>query len=150
GYSVQANMMANATVVPAMAKAYEQATGDLAIRMLAALQAGEGEGGDIRGMQSAALVVVPGDKNVPEWGTDYDLRVDEHATPLNELARLVRLRHDQRLDEAGYEALEAGQRDKALNEWAKARREAPELEEIAFWQAVALADQHTDVETAAG
>src|SRR5262249_58312010 len=115
GYSVQANMMTNPTVVPAMANAYENASGDLAARMLAALQAAEAEGGDIRGMQSAALIVVPGKKDVPDWRTDYDLRVDEHATPLNELARLVRLRHAQIMDEAGYTALEAGQRDEALD-----------------------------------
>lgn len=149
GYSVQANMMSHPTVVPAMATAYENAAGDLALRMLAALQAAEAEGGDIRGMQSAALVVVPGDKNVPEWRTDYDLRVDEHAAPLNELVRLVRLRHAQIIDEAGSRALDAGERDSALDQWTKARREAPELEELAFWQALKLADEHGDIETAA-
>jgi uncharacterized Ntn-hydrolase superfamily protein len=149
GYSVQANMMTNPTVVPAMAKAYEKTGGVLAMRMLAALQAAEAEGGDIRGMQSAALVVVPGDKNMPMWSTDYDLRVDEHASPVSELARLVRLRHAQIIDAAGYTAMDAGQRDEALDQWAKARREAPELEELAFWQAMALADQHVDIETAA-
>jgi uncharacterized Ntn-hydrolase superfamily protein len=149
GYSVQANMMSHPTVVPAMAAAYENATGDLATRMLAALQAAEAEGGDIRGMQSAALVVVPGDKNVPEWRTDYDLRVDEHAAPLNELVRLARLRHAQITDEAGSRALEAGERDSALDHWTKARREAPELEELAFWQALKLADEHSDIEAAA-
>jgi uncharacterized Ntn-hydrolase superfamily protein len=149
GYSVQANMMTHATVVGAMANAYENATGDLAVRMLAALQAAEAEGGDIRGMQSAALVVVPGDKNVPEWRTDYDLRVDEHSAPLNELTRLVRLRHAQITEEAGYRALDAGERDQALDYWQRARREAPELEELPFWQAIKLADELRDVNTAA-
>jgi uncharacterized Ntn-hydrolase superfamily protein len=149
GYSVQANMMTNPTVVPAMARAYERTTGDLAARMLAALQAAEAEGGDIRGMQSAALVVVPGNKDVKTWTTDYDLRVDEHATPLNELGRLVRLRHAQILDGEGYTALDEGRHDEALDSWAKARREAPELEELAFWQAVRLADAHSDLDNAA-
>ncbi|MEO8610012.1 MAG: DUF1028 domain-containing protein [Chloroflexota bacterium] len=149
GYSVQANMMSNATVVSAMASAFENATGDLAVRMLAALQAAEIEGGDIRGMQSAALVVVPGDKNVQTWQTDYDLRVDEHASPLNELVRLVRLRHAQITDEAGSRALDAGDRDTALDHWTKARREAPELEELPFWQALKLADEHADIQAAA-
>lgn len=149
GFSVQANMMTNATVVLAMASAYKRASGDLAARMLAALQAAEAEGGDIRGMQSAALVVVPGDKESKTWSTDYDLRVDEHATPLNELARLVRLRHASLIDDAGYTALDEGRLEEALDHWAKARREAPELEELAFWQAVKLADQHSAVDVAA-
>jgi uncharacterized Ntn-hydrolase superfamily protein len=150
GYSVQANMMTNATVVPAMADAYENATGDLAQRMLAALRAAQAEDGDIRGMQSAALKVVPGDISKPVWSVEYDLRVDEHANPVEELARLVRLRHADLIDGRGYQALDAGQRDQALALWTEARREAPELEELAFWQAVTLADKHQDVTTAAG
>lgn len=147
-YSVQANMMTNPTVVAAMASAYENAAGDLAARMLAALQAAEAEGGDIRGMQSAALRVVPGSKDTPEWQTDYDLRVDEHAAPLNELARLLRLCHANLIDNVGYAALDEGRHPEALDHFAKARREAPELEELAFWQAVKLADTHSDIETA--
>jgi uncharacterized Ntn-hydrolase superfamily protein len=148
GYSVQANMMTNPTVVPAMTAAFESATGDLAQRMLAALQAAQAEGGDIRGMQSAALKVVSGDASKPVWETDYDLRVDEHENPPQELARLVRLRHAQLLDECGFRALEQGQRDQALAHWAEARAEAPELEEIPFWQAAVLADKSADVQTA--
>jgi uncharacterized Ntn-hydrolase superfamily protein len=148
GYSVQANMMTNPTVVPAMITAFESATGDLAQRMLAALQAAQAEGGDIRGMQSAALKVVSGDASKPVWETDYDLRVDEHENPPQELARLVRLRHAQLLDERGFRALEQGQRDQALTHWAEARAEAPELEEIPFWQAAVLADKPADVQTA--
>ncbi len=147
-YSVQANMMTNPTVVDAMASAYEKASGDLAARMVAALQAAEAEGGDIRGMQSAALRVVPASREVPEWHTDYDLRVDEHAAPLNELARLVRLRHAQMVESDGYTALDEGRHDQALDHFARARREAPELEELAFWQAVKLVDTHGDIETA--
>jgi uncharacterized Ntn-hydrolase superfamily protein len=149
GYSVQANMMTNNTVVPAMAKAYESASGDLAQRMLAALQAAQAEGGDIRGMQSAALKVVPGDVTKPAWTVDYDLRVDEHENPVEELARLVRLRHAQVVEERGYEALEQDQLDQALAAWAEARTEAPELEELPFWQAVTLADKRADVQKAA-
>jgi uncharacterized Ntn-hydrolase superfamily protein len=150
GYSVQANMMTNPTVVPAMAAAFENATGDLAQRMLVALQAAQAEGGDIRGMQSAALKVVSGDASKPVWETDYDLRVDEHETPVQELARLVRLRNAQLLDERGFQAFEQGQRDQALADWAKARAQAPELEEIPFWQAAVLADKPADVQTAVG
>jgi uncharacterized Ntn-hydrolase superfamily protein len=149
GYSVQANMMTNNTVVPAMTDAYEKATGDLAQRMLAALLAAQAEDGDIRGMQSAALKVVPGDINKPAWTVDYDLRVDEHENPVEELGRLVRLRHAQIVDGRGYEALEQDQLDQALAAWAAARAEAPELEELAFWQATTLADKPANVRQAA-
>jgi uncharacterized Ntn-hydrolase superfamily protein len=149
GYSVQANMMTNPTVVPAMADAYESASGDIAQRMLAALQAAQAEGGDIRGMQSAAIKVVSGDASKHDWETDYDLRVDEHETPVDELARLIRLRHAQLTEQQGFEALADDKRDEALKLWADARAEAPELEELAFWQAMTLADEHADIKAAA-
>jgi uncharacterized Ntn-hydrolase superfamily protein len=148
GYSVQANLMTRATVVPAMSEAHEKASGDLAQRMMAALEAAQAEDGDIRGVESAALVVVPGDKNVHEWETDYDLRVDESDSPLLELGRLVRLRRAQLIDKKGYTLLENGQHDAALSLWAQARAIAPEQGELAFWQAVMLADKHTDIHAA--
>jgi uncharacterized Ntn-hydrolase superfamily protein len=152
GYSVQANMMVHDTVVEAMSRAYEQATGNLAGRMMAALYAAQGEGGDIRGMQSAALRIVDGllaeEKNIPDWKTSYDLRVDEHKGPLTELGRLVRLRSAEILDWQGNQALEKGQRELALETWEQARSMAPELEELSFWQAVTLADEHADIQTA--
>lgn len=147
GYSVQANMMTFTSVVPAMARVFEHATGDLAHRMMAALRAAQTEDGDIRGMQSAALKVVPADRNGPEWRVLYDLRVDEHQTPLDELGRLVRLRHAQLIDEQGYRKLEEGEREAGLQLWAEARAEAPELEEIAYWQAITLVDKYNDLET---
>lgn len=149
GYSVQANMMTYASVVPAMAAAFDAASGDLAQRMLAALQAAQVEGGDIRGAQSAALRVVPGSTSSPAWAMIYDLHVDEHENPVQELARLVRLRHAQIIDEKGYTLLAEGYREQALALWAEARAEAPELEETAFWQAVTLADNHEDFAGAA-
>lgn len=149
GYSVQANMMTYRSVIPAMSKAFESATGDLAHRLLAALQAAQNEDGDIRGMQSAALKVVPADRNGPDWRVVYDLRVDEHTSPLDELARLVRLRHAQLIDDEGYRLLEEGQHQEGLQLWAKARAEAPELEEIAYWQALTLVDKYDDLATAA-
>jgi uncharacterized Ntn-hydrolase superfamily protein len=141
GYSVQANMMTRSTVIAAMRSEYEQASGDLAARMLAALYAAQAEDGDIRGMQSAALVIVPADRTVPEiQRTLYNLRVDEHDEPLKALDRLVRLRRAQLISSQGDEALEAGDQTRALALWAQARELAPELEEMAFWQAVELAD----------
>jgi uncharacterized Ntn-hydrolase superfamily protein len=144
-------MMSRPTVIASMRDAYEGASGDLAHRMMAALQAAEAQEGDIRGKQSAALMVVPGDQAVSEVGRNiYNLRVDEHDDPIKELARLVRLRSAQILDGEGHQAFAAGERDKGLELWGKARERAPELEELAFWQAITLADiPASDVATAA-
>ena len=91
-YSVQANLMLKDTVWDAMAQAYEDSTGDLAERMLAAMEAAEAEGGDLRGKQSAALLVVSGQPAGTPWsGRVFDLRVDDNPEPLNELRRLVAL-----------------------------------------------------------
>jgi uncharacterized Ntn-hydrolase superfamily protein len=92
---------------------------------------------------------VPGESDKPAWSTIYDLRVDEHETPVVELARLVRLRNAQLIDARGHSALADGKRQEALMLWTQARAQAPELEEIAFWQAVELADSHSDIQTAA-
>jgi len=138
-------MMERDTVVPAMAAAYEAAQGDLAARMLAALHAAQGEGGDIRGMQSAALAIVSGDPQALGFRRSvYDLRVDEAEAPLDELDRLVRLRRAQRINFQASPLL-TEQRERALELWAAARALAPELEEMAFWQALRLADELDDV-----
>ena len=89
GYSVQANIMRNASVWPAMAEAFEQASGSLIRRLLAALEAAEEAGGDWRGMQAAGLLVVAADAK--PWERLVDLRVDDHAKPLRELRRLIDL-----------------------------------------------------------
>lgn len=147
-YSVQANMMTNPTVVPAMVSAFENATGDLAQRMMAAMEAAQAEGGDIRGMQSAALKVVPRDIGAPTWDTVYDVRVDEHTQPLAELARILRYQRAQRINGEGYAALDQGDKEQALQLWQQARTEAPEHTELAYWQAMTLADEHADIENA--
>ncbi|HEX2271569.1 MAG TPA: DUF1028 domain-containing protein, partial [Pyrinomonadaceae bacterium] len=91
-FSVQANLMLNDKVWPAMARAFESAKGDLAERMLAALDAAQAAGGDIRGKQSAALIVVTGKPTGQAWkDRTFDLRVDDSPEPLRELRRLVRL-----------------------------------------------------------
>jgi uncharacterized Ntn-hydrolase superfamily protein len=89
GFGVQANIMRNPSVWPAMANAFEAATGPLARRLLAALDAAEAAGGDWRGMQAAGLLVVEGEGK--PWETVYDLRVDDHPEPLTELRRLLDL-----------------------------------------------------------
>lgn len=139
-YSVQANMMTKTTVIDAMRDAFEGATGDLAQRMVAALQAAQAEDGDIRGMQSAALRVVSGDKMQPEWERIYDVRVDESDNPVSELDRLVTIRHAQLLDAQGHALLREGRVEQALTQWEAARAAAPDQEELAFWQVTALAD----------
>jgi len=92
-YSVQANLMENDSVWGAMAQAYENASGDLAERLLSALGAAEVEGGDIRGKQSAAILVVPAESSGKPWDDRvFDLRVEDHPHPVPELRRLVRLK----------------------------------------------------------
>jgi uncharacterized Ntn-hydrolase superfamily protein len=105
GFSIQANIMRSPSVWPAMATAFEAASGPLARRLLAALDAGEAAGGDWRGKQAAGLLVVPAEGK--PWETAVDLRVDDHEDPLAELRRLLDL-HD------GYGAMdEPGDRAEA-------------------------------------
>jgi len=141
-YSVQANLMANDRVWPAMAEAYERATGDLADRLLAALDAAEAVGGDIRGRQSAALLIVKPQSSGRPWvGADrvFDLRVDDHPEPLTELRRLVRLQRAYDHANRGDELFAAQKVDEALVQYARAAALAPEIAELPFWQAVTLA-----------
>ena len=103
GFAVQANMMARDTVWPAMAAAYEAAEGTLARRLLAALDAAEAEGGDFRGAQSAALLVVGAEPTGFAWkGQLSNLRVDDHADPLGELRRLLDMEEDYRFERADH------------------------------------------------
>ncbi|MCI4364983.1 MAG: DUF1028 domain-containing protein [Thermoplasmata archaeon] len=97
GYSCQGNLLASASVVPAMAKAFESARGTLGSRMLRALKAGAREGGDRRGMESAALLVVHRERWYPPSWPDHwtNLRVDRHLRPLTELERLLRIDEDE-------------------------------------------------------
>jgi uncharacterized Ntn-hydrolase superfamily protein len=139
-YVVQANLMDKPSVWPAMARAYEAAQGDLAERLLAALDAAEAEGGDIRGRQSAAIVVVKGQSSGRPWADRiFDLRVEDNPAPLVELRRLVRL-------ERAYNHMTAGDDCVATSDWACAEREygaarglEPQHAEMAFWYGIALA-----------
>ena len=139
-YVVQANLMEKASVWPAMARAYDAATGDLAERMLAALDAAEAEGGDIRGRQSAALVVVKARSSGRPWADRvFDLRVEDHAQPLSELRRLVRLQRAYNHMTAGDDCVAVNDWPCAEREYGKARALEPGHAEMAFWYAVALA-----------
>lgn len=138
-FSVQANMMEKDTVWPAMAKAFREAKGDLAERMLAALDAAEAQGGDIRGRQSAALIVVSGKASGRPWvDRKFDLRVDDDATPLKELRRLVTLQRAYNLMNEGDLAMERNDTEGALKAYSSAEALAPGNAEMVFWHAVSL------------
>ena len=138
-FSVQANLMANPRVWPAMAAAYRAAHGDLAERMLQALEAAEQAGGDIRGRQSAAIVVVRAHPTGKPWQDRIvDLRVEDHAHPVQELRRLVRLRHAYNLEDAGDTFIADKQPERALAAYAEAAKLAPDIVELQFWAAVSM------------
>jgi uncharacterized Ntn-hydrolase superfamily protein len=138
-FSVQANLMLSETVWPAMARAFERAKGDLADRMLAALDAAQAAGGDIRGRQSAALIVVTGTPTGEPWKDRlFDLRIDDHPEPLKELRRLVTLQRAYNHMNAGDLAVEKKDNEGALREYSAAQRLVPGNAEMIFWNAVAL------------
>ena len=140
GYTVQANLMWKPTVCTAMTRAYEKAEGDLAARLLVALEAAEREGGDIRGRQSAALLVVSGDASEPAWGGRIvDLRVEDHAEPLVELRRLLTVARAYRLMNEGDEHMTNGDVEKASAAYSAAAELVPDNHETLFWHAVTLA-----------
>lgn len=138
-YSVQANLMLNDTIVPAMRAAYEAAKGDLADRMMAALEAAQAAGGDIRGKQSAAMLIVSGERQPEAWqGRVLELRIEDHPQPLVELKRLIQLHRAYEHTNRGDEFVEKGQFDDARREYALSAQMAPEIVELTFWQAVTL------------
>lgn len=139
GYSVQANLMLNDAVWPAMAKAYEQAEGDLAARMMAALDAGEAAGGDIRGRQSAAILIVKGESTGRVWADRVmELRVEDHPEPLKELRRLITVHRAYDHMNRGDLAIEHNDVESALREYGAAQALFPENLEMKFWTAVSL------------
>lgn len=142
-YSVQANMMLSDKVWPAMAQAFEKTEGDLAARMLAALEAAEAAGGDIRGKQSAALVVVSGKPTGRAWADRvFDLRVDDNPAPLAELRRLVQLQRAYNHMNAGDLAVERKDNEAALREYGAAEKLVPDNLEMIYWHAVALVNMN--------
>src|SRR5258705_7540693 len=138
-FSAQANLMLNNKVWPAMARAFENTKGDLAERMLAALDAAQAAGGDIRGRQSAALIVVSGKSTGQPWkDRTFDLRVDDSPQPLQELRRLVMLQRAYNHMNAGDLAVEKKDNEGALREYAAAEKLVPSNAEMIYWHAVAL------------
>jgi uncharacterized Ntn-hydrolase superfamily protein len=150
-FAVQANLMANDRVWPAMAKAFSESKGDLAERMLAALDAAQSVGGDIRGKQSAALIVVNAKSTGRSWQDRvFDLRVDDDPQPLAELRRLVTLQRAYNHMNAGDLAVEHKDNVAALNEYRAAEEIAAttpginpsRLAEMTYWHAVALVNMN--------
>jgi len=146
GYSVQANLMLTGEVPGAMAAAFEASRGPLPERLLAALEAAQAAGGDIRGKQSAAILVVRGTPSGKPW-TDrlVDLRIEDHAEPLREMRRLLTLHRAYERMNRGDEAVALGKMDEALREYAQAQAMVPDNDEFVFWTAVTLvANGRTD------
>jgi uncharacterized Ntn-hydrolase superfamily protein len=138
-WSCQANMMARATVPDAMSAAFADAEGDLADRLLSALEAAEAEGGDVRGRQSAALLVAPAEGE--PWRTRIDLRVEDHPDPLAELWRLRLLQRAYELAGEADEKMAAGDAHRAAELYVRASELAPQSDELLFWAGLAIAHE---------
>jgi uncharacterized Ntn-hydrolase superfamily protein len=135
--SCQANMMASERVWPAMLEAFNSAQGSLARRLMAALDAAEAEGGDARGRQSAAILVVP--EKGEWWNTLVSLRVEDHPEPLAELRRLLRLHDAYELATQADDLVSEGRHDEAASIYRRAGELAPENHELRFWAGLGLA-----------
>ncbi|MDX1618300.1 MAG: DUF1028 domain-containing protein [Balneolaceae bacterium] len=140
-FSVQANMMLNDTVWPAMAEAFNTSEGPLAERMVAALQAAQSKGGDIRGQQSASILVVRGEKTGKPWeDRTLDLRVEDHPKAVDEITRLLKVHRAYEHMNRGDMAIEHGNVDRALEEYGAAQKMFPGNVEMKYWTAVSLAN----------
>jgi uncharacterized Ntn-hydrolase superfamily protein len=136
-FSAQANMMASPDVWPAMAAAFEAASGPLARRLLAALYAAESSGGDARGRQSSALVVAPAEGE--PWQRAVDVRVDDHPEPLRELERLLDLADAYAIASEGDDLVGQGRHAEAGERYRLASERAPGNHELLFWSGLATA-----------
>jgi len=141
GFSVQANLMSNDKIWPAMAEAFKNSKGPLAERMLIALEAAEKAGGDIRGRQSAALLVVRGKSTGKIWEDKLvELRVDDSPEPLVELRRLLQVHRAYEHMNSGDLAVEKNDMEKAMQEYSSAMQMFPENLEMKYWTAITLAN----------
>lgn len=145
GACAQANIMASGAVWPAMLEAFHSSSGALADRLLAALDAAEREGGDLRGRQSAALLVV-GPRG-PRFEAQASLRVDDHPEPLRELRRLLDLHVAYRLAGRADELVGEGEHEQAAHLFHQASQLAPDNHELRFWAGLGAA-QSGDLELA--
>ncbi len=143
GYAVQANMMLHEGVPQAMSAAYEAAAHlPLVLRLVEALAAAQAAGGDFRGQQSAALKIVSGDLPRGAWdGVAYDVRVDDHATPVDELRRICQRFYAYTLVDEAEALVRSGDFDGAMAKVAAARAQDDSETQLYFWFAVQLADE---------
>ena len=138
-FSVQANMMLNNTVWDAMAKAFESAKGSLSERILAAMKAAENERGDIRGKQSAAILIVKGKSSGNSWEDNVmDLRVEDHENPIQELERLIQIHRAYDFMNKGDVAMEHGNSEEAETMYKNAQKLFPDNLEMQYWYAINL------------
>jgi uncharacterized Ntn-hydrolase superfamily protein len=141
GYSVQANMMLNNTVWGAMSKAFENSKGPLAERLITTLEAAQNAGGDIRGQQSACLLVVRGNATGNLWEDRLiDLRVEDNPQPITELKRLLNVYRAYEHMNKGDLAVEKNDMKLAMDEYNTAMKMFPENIEMKYWTAVTLAN----------
>ncbi len=141
-FSVQANMMLNEKVWPAMASAFENSKGPLAERMLTALDGAEKAGGDIRGKQSAVILVFKAKSSGRSWEDKLvDLRVDDNPLPLKELRRLLNVHRAYEFMNNGDLAVEKNDMDRAMKEYSSAMKMFPKNLEMKYWTAVALVNK---------
>lgn len=143
-FSVQANMMLTDKVWPAMAKAFKKNKNlPLPERIVKTLEAAEAEGGDIRGKQSAAILIVKGEQVENKWDDPFiDIRVEDHPEPLKELNRLLKLWRAYENMDKGDIAMEKGDTNKALEEYNTAREMFPDNLEMKYWTAISLANKN--------
>lgn len=140
-FSVQANLMLNDKVWPAMAEAFKNTKGSLSERMMAALEAGQNAGGDIRGKQSAAMIIVKGESSGKKWEDEIlHLRIADHSDPIKEMRRLLNVQNAYAHMNNGDEAIEKNDFESAKKEYSAAMEIYPENLEIKYWYAVALAN----------
>jgi uncharacterized Ntn-hydrolase superfamily protein len=138
-YSIQANLMHKNTVWTAMDQAFLNTQAPLAERLVAALEAAEAEGGDIRGKQSAALLVVAGSSSGEIWkDRQIDLRVEDHPAPVKEIKRLLKVYRAYEHMNAGDVAVEKGDEQAALIEYSAAEKLQPDNLEMQYWHAISL------------
>ncbi len=149
GFSAQANLMSSDKVWPAMAETFGGTKGPLWERMLSALDAAEEAGGDVRGRQSAAILIVSTTANRRPWkGKLLDLRVEDHPAPLVELRRLIGISNAYDHANRGDDLMAEKKFAQAMTEYSLAAEGAPEIEELRFWQGVTLLDLGHEKEAA--
>jgi uncharacterized Ntn-hydrolase superfamily protein len=139
GFTAQANLMRNRNIWLAMATAFEKSKGPLAYRLMETLEAAQEAGGDVRGKESASMLIVKTTSSGMPWQDRVlDLRVEDHTEPLKELRRLLRIHEAYAHTNYADTLMSYGRMNEATEEFGRAFEIAPEIEEPKFWQAVTV------------